>query len=154
MTDTPLDARGELRRAEALIELRRFDERSSFADWLQRIKINHCLAYLKKHSRRSYVGIEETDVDEFDQLKVQDAAENRAGTISDKQLISAVLDSMSGTLRIPLLLCDMDGLSYEQVARFLEISLSATKMRIKRAREEFREQYRKMRTTGTSLRAK
>jgi RNA polymerase sigma-70 factor (ECF subfamily) len=140
--------------AKAFFELRRFDERSSFADWLQRIKIKHCLAYLKKHSGRSYVGIEETDVDEFDQLKVQDAAENRAGTTSDKQLISAVLDSMSGTLRIPLLLCDMDGLSYEQVARFLEISLSATKMRIKRAREEFREQYRKMRTTGTSLRAK
>jgi RNA polymerase sigma-70 factor, ECF subfamily len=128
---------------KAFFELRSFDGTSSFAAWLQRIKINHCLAHLKKHAGRSYVGIEEPDADEFDQLKVQVTSESLAGTISDKQLISAVLDSMSSTLRIPLLLRDMDGLSYEEVARLLGISLSATKMRIKRAREEFRERYQK-----------
>jgi DNA-directed RNA polymerase specialized sigma24 family protein len=32
----------------------------------------------------------------------------------------------------------MDGLSYEEIAQTLDIGLSATKMRIKRAREEFR----------------
>jgi RNA polymerase sigma-70 factor (ECF subfamily) len=139
---------------KAFFELRRFDGRSSFADWLQRIKINHCLAYLKRQTGRSYVEIEEQEVDEFDQLKVKDAVGHLAGSGNEKQLISAVLDSMSSTLRIPLLLCDMDGLSYEQVAEVLGISLSATKMRIKRARAEFRERYPKMRTTGTAVRAK
>jgi RNA polymerase sigma-70 factor (ECF subfamily) len=138
---------------KAFFELRRFDGASSFAAWLQGIKIKHCLAHLKKQAGRSYVGIEEPDVEEFDQLKVQVTAENLARTISDKQLISAVLDSMSSTLRIPLLLRDMDKLSYEEVARLLGISLSATKMRIKRAREEFRERYQKMSVAGTSARA-
>jgi RNA polymerase sigma-70 factor, ECF subfamily len=138
---------------KAFFELRSSDGASSFAAWLQGIKINHCLAHLKKQAGRSYVGIEEPDVEEFDQLKVQVTAENLAGTISDKQLISAVLDSMSSTLRIPLLLRDMDKLSYEEVARLLGISLSATKMRIKRAREEFRERYQKMSVAGTSARA-
>jgi RNA polymerase sigma-70 factor (ECF subfamily) len=133
---------------KAFFGLRGFEGRSTFGSWLQRIKINHCLNYLKKQAGRSYVGVEERDVEEFDQLKVHATAEQQAGAISDRQLISQVLDSMSNTLRIPLLLCDMDEFSYEEVAQSLRISLSAAKMRIKRAREEFRERYEKMQTTG------
>jgi RNA polymerase sigma-70 factor (ECF subfamily) len=66
----------------------------------------------------------------------------------DPRLIGAVLDSMSNSLRIPLVLCDMDGLSYEEVAQSLGIGLSATKMRIKRAREEFRERHEKAEIIG------
>ena len=40
-----------------------------------------------------------------------------------------------------MILCDMDELSYEEIAQSLGISLSAAKMRIKRAREEFRNLY-------------
>src|ERR1700679_2888627 len=133
---------------KAFFGLRGFEGRSTFGSWLQRIKINHCLNYLKKQAGRSYVGVEERDVEEFDQLKVHATAEQQAGAISDRQLISQVLDSMSNTLRIPLLLCDMDEFSYEEVAESLRISLSAAKMRIKRAREEFRERYEKMQAAG------
>ena len=105
---------------------------------------------MKKQAGRSYVGIEEPEVDEFDQLKVQATAEKLAGAISDRQLISEILDSMSSTLRIPLVLCDMDELSYEEVAQSLGISLSAAKMRIKRGREEFRERYQKVQTAEAS----
>ncbi len=133
---------------KAFFGLRGFEGRSTFGSWLQRIKINHCLNYLKKQAGRSYVGVEERDVEEFDQLKVHATAEQQAGAISDRQLISQVLDSMSNTLRIPLLLCDMDELSYEEVAQSLRISLSAAKMRIKRGREEFRERYEKMQAAG------
>jgi RNA polymerase sigma-70 factor, ECF subfamily len=99
---------------KAFFGLRGFEGKSTFGRWLQRIKINHCLNHLKKQAGRSYVGIEEREVDEFDELKVQATAERQAGAISDRQLISAVLDSMSSTLRIPLVLCDMDELSYEE----------------------------------------
>jgi hypothetical protein len=47
------------------------------------------------------------------------------------------LQMKTADLRIPLLLCDMDGLSYREVAESLGLSLSATKMRIKRAREHW-----------------
>jgi RNA polymerase sigma-70 factor, ECF subfamily len=139
---------------KAFFGLRGFEGRSSFVGWLQQIKINHCLSHLKKQAGRSYVGIDETDVDDFNQLKVPTTAEKLAGAISERQLISEVLDSMSNTLRIPLLLCDMDELSYEEVAQSLGISLSATKMRIKRGREEFRERYQKVQTAGVAMGAK
>jgi RNA polymerase sigma-70 factor (ECF subfamily) len=62
---------------------------------------------------------------------------------------------MPNTIRIPLLLCDMDGLSYQEVAQSLGISLPATKMRIKRARAVFRERYQRGNLArAMSLRAK
>jgi RNA polymerase sigma-70 factor (ECF subfamily) len=135
---------------KAFFGLPRFEGRSSFAGWLQRIKVNHCLDHLKKQAGRSFVGIEEQNVDEFDQLKVLVTAAELAEAISDRRLISVVLDSMPSTLRIPLILSDMDGLAYEEVAQSLGISLSATKMRIKRGREVFRERYQKVQSTGTA----
>ena len=135
---------------KAFFGLRGFEGRSSFAGWLQRIKINHCLDHLRRQEARSFVGIEEQHVQEFDQLKDLATADNLAKAITDQQLIREVLDSMPSTLRIPLLLCDMDGLSYEEVAESLNVGLSATKMRIKRARELFRERYKKAQSTVSS----
>ena len=139
---------------KAFFGLRGFEGRSSFAGWLQRIKINHCLDHLRRQEARSFVGIEEQHVQEFDQLKDQTTADQLAETISDQQLIGEVLDSLPSTLRIPLLLCDMDELSYEEVAQSLGISLSAAKMRIKRGREEFRERYQKVRAAAVEMPAK
>jgi DNA-directed RNA polymerase specialized sigma24 family protein len=48
----------------------------------------------------------------------------------------------------------MDQLSYEEVAQLLGIGLSATKMRIKRGREDFRERYRKLQAAGVAMNAK
>lgn len=133
---------------KAFFGLRSFEGKASFGHWLKRIKIHHCLNHLKKHSGHSYVGIEEQDVSGFDQLKVLTSAEQLAEELSERLLISAVLDSMPNSLRVPLILCDMDGLSYEEVAQSLGIGLSATKMRIKRAREEFRERYEQVQGPG------
>jgi RNA polymerase sigma-70 factor (ECF subfamily) len=135
---------------KAFFTLHSFDAISSFETWLQAIKIKHCLIHVEKQAGWSYVGIEELDVGHLGQLHAQMTAE-KGRKVSEKQIISMVLDSMSSTLRIPLVLCDMDELSYEEVARFLGISLSATKMRIKRGREEFRERYEKVLDAGVMV---
>ena len=131
---------------KAFFGLRGFERKSSFAHWLQRIKINHCLNHLKKHKDHAFVDLGDPDVDEFEELKVKVTAEQLAGAIGERQMISAVLESMPSTLRIPLVLCDMDELSYEEVAQSLGIGLSAAKMRIKRARDDFRARYEKVRS--------
>lgn len=124
--------------------LNTFEGRSSFRYWLQRIKVNHCLNYLKRQEGRRYVAIEEPEAEGVDQLKVEATAEQSAVAVGEREMIGRVLDSMSTTLRLPLILCDMDELSYEEVAHLLGVSLSAVKMRIKRAREEFRSRYLSM----------
>lgn len=131
---------------KAFYGLRSFEGRSTFRHWLQRIKVNHCLNHLKKQEGRSYIGVEEPEAGGFDQLRVQATAEHQAEVIGERELIARILNSMTETLRIPLVLCDMDELSYEEVAKVLDISLSAVKMRIKRAREDFRSRYLNMQT--------
>jgi RNA polymerase sigma-70 factor, ECF subfamily len=133
----------------AFFGLRKFEGRSSFGHWLRRIKAHHCVNYIKKQGSRSHVSIEEEEAGDFDQLQIKVTAERSAEEISERSLISAVLDSMSTSLRVPLILCDMDGLSYEEVAHSLGIGLSAAKMRIKRARDEFRQRYQKVQVAGT-----
>ena len=131
---------------KAFYGLRSFEGRSTFRHWLQRIKVNHCLNHLKKQAGRSYIGVEEPEAGGFDQLRVQATAEHQAEVIGERELIARILNSMTETLRLPLVLCDMDELSYEEVAKVLGISLSAVKMRIKRAREDFRSRYLNMQT--------
>lgn len=133
---------------KAFFGLRSFERRSTFGYWLKRIKAHHCVNYLKKESTRIHISVEEPEAEFLEELTVPATAEEFAETISDRDLIGAVLDSMSSSLRVPLVLCDMDGFSYEEVAHSLGIGLSAVKMRIKRAREEFRERYRKAQARG------
>ena len=81
--------------------LRTFEGRSSFRYWLQRIKVNHCLTYLKKQEGRSYVGIEEPEVEGFKELQLHATAEEQAEAIGERKHIGSILDSMSGTLKNP-----------------------------------------------------
>jgi RNA polymerase sigma-70 factor (ECF subfamily) len=69
--------------------------------------------------------------------------------MDDRRNIETVLDSLPATLRIPLILREMDELSYEEIAAELGVGLSAVKMRMKRAREEFRRRYENMMQTRT-----
>jgi len=135
---------------KAFFGLRRLETKSLFGRWLQRIKINHCLNYVEKNQGRSFIDIEDAETYEVDELKINVTAERLAVEISNRQAISEVLEAMPTTLRIPLVLCDMDEMSYDEVATMLGIGLSATKMRIKRAREEFRLRYAKAQSISTA----
>jgi RNA polymerase sigma-70 factor, ECF subfamily len=139
---------------KAFFGLRTFERKSSFGHWLRRIKINHCLNHLKKQREYVSIDLDNPGMDDLEELKVDVTAERLAGAISDRQTITAVLESMPATLRIPLILCDMDELSYEEVAQTLQIGLSATKMRIKRARDDFRARYEKARSIPVTAGAK
>ena len=127
---------------KAFFSLNRFEGRSTFRHWMQQIKINHCLNYVKKQKGKSSISLEEPAAAELEQLKVPAVAHEQMEAMSNREYIGRILDSMSETLRVPLILCDMDELSYEEIAQSLGISLSATKMRIKRAREEVRTLYK------------
>jgi RNA polymerase sigma-70 factor, ECF subfamily len=126
---------------KAYFGLRAFEGRSSFRHWLQRIKVNHCLNHLKKQARRNEVTLDNTASEDFDELRVEPEVSRRLESVEDRARIEAILNSLPATLRIPLIMRDMDDLSYEEIAASLNVGLSAVKMRVKRAREQFRMLY-------------
>jgi len=123
---------------KAFFSIRKFEGRSSFRHWLQRIKVHHCLNHLKKASGKNELSIDDEAPVIHEHLQVPAAAERNMETAAHRQQVSEILNSLPATLRIPLVMCDMDELSYDEIAASLGIGLSATKMRIKRAREQFR----------------
>ena len=126
---------------KAYFGMKSFEGRSSFRRWLQVIKVNHCLNHVKKQKGKTAISIDEEGPQSSEQIMAfssHDRSEERYG---EQQIIHRVLEAMPDNLRIPLVLRDMDELSYEEVADKLNISLSAAKMRIKRARDWFRDQY-------------
>lgn len=127
---------------KAFFGLRGFEQRSSFRHWLQRIKVHHCLNHIKKRQAKETVPIDEEGMEACEQLQVQPTAHRDSEAMDDRRQITEILDSLPPGLRIALIMRDMDELSYEEIAAELGIGLSAVKMRISRAREEFRRRYR------------
>ncbi|MPZ20706.1 MAG: sigma-70 family RNA polymerase sigma factor [Luteitalea sp.] len=123
---------------KAYFALDRFEGRSSFKTWVQRIKVNHCLNYLRRRRGVAYVDLEDETAARAPELQAEADAERALEVEDARRHIAALLDAMSDTLRIPLVMRDADGMSYEEIASVLGIGLSAVKMRIKRGREEFR----------------
>jgi RNA polymerase sigma-70 factor (ECF subfamily) len=127
---------------KAYFALPRFEQRAPFRAWLRTIKVNHCLNFLRRRKTEGWVALEDEDARPDSPLATPPAAEGALEQDDTRARIVRVLDQMSDTLRVPLMLCDADGLSYEEIAAQLGIGLSAVKMRIKRGREEFRRRYR------------
>lgn len=140
LTRSPADAEDLAQEVfvKAYFAINRFEGRAQFRSWLQRIKVNHCLNFIRKRRGTIMVDVEDEAVADDPRLAQPAEAEARLHQRDQQDQIADVLDAMSDTLRIPLLLRDADGLAYEDIAERLGLKLSAVKMRIKRGREEFR----------------
>ncbi len=126
---------------KAFFALARFEGRAAFGSWVTRIKINHCLNFNRKTKGKAFLDASDPKVQGADELTIEPRAPGKLEEDDRRQRVRAILDQMGDTLRIPLVMSDMDGLSYQEIADELGIGLSAVKMRIKRGRETFRQLY-------------
>ncbi|MFN3199650.1 MAG: RNA polymerase sigma factor [Bradymonadia bacterium] len=126
---------------KAWFALGRFEGRSSFKTWIKRIKVNHCLNYIEKRGGRRFVDIDDTAKAEPPEMQVAPDGEQSVHRAEIRQAISDILDELPDTLRLPLVMREIDQMSYQEIADTLGVKLSAVKMRIKRGREMFRGLY-------------
>lgn len=126
---------------KAYFNLKSYESRAQFGTWLNRIKVNHCLNHLRRQKGKSFVDVEEPGLEGQDALRSPWVADAGAERDEARRRIGDTLDRLPESLRVPLILRDMDGLSYQEIADEMDLGLSAIKMRIKRAREEFRALY-------------
>jgi RNA polymerase sigma-70 factor, ECF subfamily len=110
--------------------LPRFSLRSKFTTWLFQVTKNRVLDELRASERRPRAVV---DLDEIPPLEVVDAPLERLEAIDG---VWRAVEGLSVDLKMALLLRDVVGLSYHEIADSLEITLSTVKWRIWKAREE------------------
>jgi RNA polymerase sigma-70 factor (ECF subfamily) len=93
--------------------------------------VNKCRDYLRKKRVRSiFTPIKES----HHELSIRTHPEN----IDIPQLVRKGIEKLPEKLKIPLILRDIDGLSYKEIADKLECEVGTVKSRIFRARESLR----------------
>lgn len=125
----------------AFRKLKSFRQESSFYSWLFRIAYN---AAISRHRRRrgataSVDAIRETtgteptdDRPESDPAYHLQASERQA-------LVQNALNELAEEFRTVIVLREMEGLSYEQIAEMVDVPVGTVRSRIHRARSELRE---------------
>ncbi len=126
---------------KAYFGLKTFEGRASFGTWVKRIKVNHCLNHLRSRKNRFAVDIDAPEAEMNPELWEPPRAHRDMVNLDRRERIRTVLEAMPETLRVPLVMRDMDGMAYQEIADTLKVGLSAVKMRIKRAREHFRAEF-------------
>ncbi len=121
---------------------------SAFTSWLYRIAANNALMKLRKR-RREPVDSIETMLPRFHEDGKHDhipgawAARSADKLVDDKQLaglLEAALHKLPAQYRVVLLMRDVDGLSNEDIADVMGLSVPAVKSRLHRARLAVREE--------------
>ncbi len=111
--------------------LPRFDGRSSFKTWSYRVATNACLDEVRRRNRRPLTVTEMPEPDSDHPLLDQQAA--------DKMTIDNALEQLPEDFRLPVVLRDVGGLDYAEIATTLDIPPGTVRSRIARGRKQLSE---------------
>jgi RNA polymerase sigma-70 factor, ECF subfamily len=129
--------------------LDRFQGDSRFYTWLVRIAVNEALMKLRKR-RPNQVSLDEplagTDGDDSVFREIEDwgpSPEKKFAQVELNEILNSVIGELDPIFRVAFLLRDVEGLSTEETAKILGISVAAVKSRLLRARLRLRQKLNK-----------
>lgn len=109
---------------------------ASFYTWLYRIAVNKSRDELRKKKLRRFFSFQTLDegIDQEVNIRLSVQPENR----DTQELIGLGLQTLPEKFRTAVVLKDIDGLSYEEIAEVMQCELGTVKSRISRARSMLR----------------
>ncbi len=108
--------------------LNQFKFQSQFTTWLYRITVNKCKDHIRKmRIRKIFSPIKDIDKDVGYNISIEES--------NTAELVHEAIKKLPDKLRIPLLLKDIEGFSYQEIAETVECEIGTVKSRIFRARE-------------------
>jgi RNA polymerase sigma-70 factor (ECF subfamily) len=108
--------------------LKNFRFESQFTTWLYRITVNKSKDHLRKRNvRKLFVPINEAN----NELEYESVTEKN----DTSKIVMNAISKLPVKLRIPLLLKDIEGFSYQEIANTINCEIGTVKSRIFRARE-------------------
>ena len=125
---------------------KRYQPVAKFTTWLYKIAANLCINELKKGKLRSTLSLDEPAGPDPDGSRIVEriAADTTSPLTALEQaeaqaLISKAIEHLPPDQRTTLVMVEYHQMQYQDIAEILEVSVSAIKMRVKRARETLRE---------------
>ncbi|MGH8706588.1 MAG: RNA polymerase sigma factor RpoE [Burkholderiales bacterium] len=120
---------------------------SAFYTWLYRIGINTAKNYLMALGRRAPTSteVEAEDAEGFEegeQLRDINTPESLLLSQEIAQTVNATIDELPEELRTAIQLREIEGMSYEDIARIMDCPIGTVRSRIFRAREAIAERLR------------
>ena len=119
--------------------IKRFRGDSAFYTWLYRIAINTAKNWIVAKNRRPPSSdIDAVDAEQYgisDRLRETSTPENELLREEIERTVFATIASLPEDLRTAIMLREMDGMSYEEIATTMECPIGTVRSRIFRARE-------------------
>jgi RNA polymerase sigma-70 factor, ECF subfamily len=151
ITGNAEDAEDVLQEAflKAFEHLPEFREDSRFYTWIVRIAVNEALMKLRKRRTRREVAIEASE-DEDGEVLVREFAdwkpnpEQEYARVELERILQGAARALPPGFRTVFYLRDVEGLSTEETAELLNLSVGAVKARLFRARLRLREELSKI----------
>ena len=128
--------------------IEKFNKQSSFYTWLYRITVNMCIDFIRKNSKHKSVEYDDRiSRDGDDAIAGEHIMPSKLGLNPDKvygrkelrEKMLEALESLSEKHRTILILREVEGLSYEEIADVLNISKGTVMSRLFHARKYFQE---------------
>jgi RNA polymerase sigma-70 factor (ECF subfamily) len=125
--------------------IERYHTDYAFSTYIYRIATNLAISEIRKRKRRRLVSL--TGLFQFDNNESQDFEPPDEKTLAledliedeQRETIARAIATLPEKYRAPIILRDVEGKSYEDVAQIMKLGLGTTKSRISRARKLLRD---------------
>ncbi|MDP1675977.1 MAG: sigma-70 family RNA polymerase sigma factor [Bacteroidota bacterium] len=117
--------------------LQNFRFESSFYTWIYRITVNKCRDELRKKKVKRFFSFQ--SFEKTTNLKIENMATT---TFDDENMMGVIQETMKKLpekFRMPIILKDIDGLSYDEIAEVLDCEVGTVKSRLSRGRTMLKE---------------
>ena len=121
-----------------------FEERARFSTWLHRLTVNHCLSRREKDRVRRTGPMDELDACESNGTSPVE----RAHEAETQRRLQSLLERVPAHHRAVLVLRELEGLAYAEIAEVLAVPVGTVMSRLARARERLTSLVRGMNKTG------
>lgn len=127
---------------------------SAFRPWLMRIAANACTDELRRRGRRPALSLDAPVAGSDDHIDVPDPAagpEVEALRSEQATIVQAGLLKLPHDQRLAVVMCDIQGFAYEEIAQAMGCSVGTVKSRIARGREKLRRELGPMKEQSPNL---
>ena len=116
-----------------------FKGQSSFATWAYRITMNTCLDELRRRKLRTATSLDVLLDTGWSPTDEGETPEQHSIASEQRRTLEKAIADLPEDMRAAIVLRDVQGFSYDEIARMLEANVGTIKSRISRGREKLRE---------------